>query len=44
MLENTASERVLERARFVRGEIEVEADGLTVTRWSRVDDAQPTHK
>lgn len=44
MLENTASERVLERAQFVRGGIEVEADGLTVTRWSRVDDAQPTHK
>ena len=27
MLENTASERVLERASFVRGEVEVEPDG-----------------
>jgi RimJ/RimL family protein N-acetyltransferase len=44
MLENTASERVLERASFVRGIIEVEPDGLTVTRWSRAVDAQRTHK
>ena len=39
MLENTASERVLERASFVRGIVEVEPDGLTVTRWSRERDA-----
>ena len=44
MLENTRSERVLERASFVRGDIEVEPDGLTVTRWSRMRDPQPTHK
>ena len=44
MLENTRSERVLERASFVRGDIEVEPDGLTVTRWSRTRDPQPTHK
>jgi RimJ/RimL family protein N-acetyltransferase len=44
MLENTRSERVLERAAFVRGDVQVEPDGITVTRWSRARDAQPTHK
>ena len=44
MLENTASERVLERASFVRGITEVEPDGLTVTRWSRAADAEPTRQ
>ena len=29
---------------FVRGDVEVEPDGVTVTRWSRARDAQPTHK
>jgi RimJ/RimL family protein N-acetyltransferase len=44
MVDNTASERVLERASFVRGGLEVEPDGVTVTRWHRPDGAQPTHK
>jgi RimJ/RimL family protein N-acetyltransferase len=35
MLHNRASERVLERASFVRGELEVEHDGVTMTRWRR---------
>ena len=33
MVGNAASERVLERASFRRGELEVEPDGVTVTRW-----------
>ena len=33
MLDNTASERVLERASFVRAGLEVEPGGVTVTRW-----------
>ena len=33
MLENTASERVLERASFTRAGLEVEPGGVTVTRW-----------
>ncbi|MEZ0448381.1 GNAT family N-acetyltransferase [Cellulomonas sp. ICMP 17802] len=44
MVDNTASERVLERAGFARGGLEVEPDGVTVTRWSLARDAQPTHK
>jgi RimJ/RimL family protein N-acetyltransferase len=44
MLENTASERVLERAAFARGSVEVAPDGLTVTRWWRDRDATPTDK
>ncbi len=35
MLDNLASERVLARASFVRGELDVEPDGVTVTRWAR---------
>ncbi|WP_051640393.1 GNAT family N-acetyltransferase [Cellulomonas sp. URHE0023] len=33
MLDNTASERVLERASFVRAGLDVEPGGATVTRW-----------
>jgi len=33
MLDNAASERVLERASFVRCGLEVEPDGVAVTRW-----------
>jgi len=33
MVGNTASERVLERAGFVPGELDVEPDGVTVRRW-----------
>ena len=34
MVGNTASERVLERASFRRGPLEVEPDGVSVIRWS----------
>lgn len=33
MRDNTASERVLQRASFARVGLEVEPDGVTVTRW-----------
>ena len=42
MVDNTASERVLERSSFVRLGLEVEPDGVTVTRWARGPAAQPT--
>lgn len=44
MVDNRASERVLERSSFVRLGLEVEPDGVTVTRWERGADPQPTHK
>ena len=42
MVGNTASERVLERASFRRGPLEVEPDGVSVIRWSGGPGSQPT--
>lgn len=39
---NTPSERVLERASFRRGTLEVELDGVSVNRWSCGSTSQPT--
>nr|WP_246281177.1 GNAT family N-acetyltransferase [Cellulomonas humilata] len=44
MVGNVASEGVLERASFDRGPLDVEPDGVSVTRWSRRADSQPTLK
>ena len=44
MLENTASERVLERASFVRGRPRGGARRPHGDRWSRARGPQPTHK
>ena len=44
MVGNTASERVLERASFRRGPLEVEPDGVSVIRWSCAPSSQPTLK
>ena len=44
MVGNAASERVLERASFRRGPLEVEPDGVSVTRWSCRANSQPTLK
>lgn len=44
MVGNVASERVLERASFRRGPLEVEPDGVSVTRWSCRANSQPTLK
>jgi RimJ/RimL family protein N-acetyltransferase len=44
MVGNAASERVLERASFRRGPLEVEPDGVSVTRWSCGRESQPTLK
>jgi RimJ/RimL family protein N-acetyltransferase len=44
MLDNLASERVLERASFGRKGLDVDPGGITVTRWSRSRDSQPTLK
>lgn len=42
MLENTASERVLQRAGFHRAGFDVEPDGVTVTRWVTTSRDEPT--
>ncbi|KQY43925.1 GNAT family N-acetyltransferase [Cellulomonas sp. Root137] len=44
MVGNVASERVLERASYRRGPLEVEPDGVSVTRWSCRANSQPTLK
>ncbi|WP_421733665.1 GNAT family N-acetyltransferase [Cellulomonas sp.] len=44
MVGNMASERVLERASFRRGPLEVEPDGVSVIRWSCGVNSQPTLK
>ena len=42
MLENGPSERVLERAGFRRGGLDVDPDGVTVTLWTLTGEPQPT--
>ncbi|WP_315092686.1 GNAT family N-acetyltransferase [uncultured Cellulomonas sp.] len=42
MVGNLSSERVLERVSFRRAGVDVEPDGVSVTRWVRTHDTQPT--